>query len=153
MANHVCRIKNTVVQAFPGISITQMQRKIKSKEASINYKYTILLVGTNNIPTSRTIEEIMSYYNDLITTIKSRSSTRIIVSAIIPRPCDLPKDPDERRVKDMNKALKKMCERRNLQFLHTYRIFLYKNKPISFLWLLLPGDYRVTDEALLAETT
>ena len=22
-----------------------------------------------------------------------------------------------------------------------------------FLWLLLPGDYRVTDEALLAETT
>ena len=84
-----------------------MQRKIKSKEASINYKYTILLVGTNNIPTSRTIEEIMSYYNDLITTIKFRTSTRIIVSAIIPRPCDLPEDPDERRVKDMNKALKK----------------------------------------------
>ena len=23
----------------------------------------------------------------------------------------------------------------------------------SFLWLSLPGDYRVTDEALLAETT
>ena len=39
MAKHVCRIKNTVVQAIPGISITQMQRKIKTKEASINYKY------------------------------------------------------------------------------------------------------------------
>ena len=24
---------------------------------------------------------------------------------------------------------------------------------VSFLWLSLPGDYRVTDEALLAETT
>ena len=141
MAKHVCRVKNTVVQAFPGISITQMQRKIKSKEASINYKYTILLVGTNNIPTSRTIEEITSYYNDLITTIKSRSSTRIIVSAIIYRPCDLPKYPDERRVKDMNKALKKMCERRNLQFLHTYRIFLYKNKPIR-------SYYAVNDKGL-----
>ena len=122
MAKHVCRIKNTVVQAFPGISITQLQRNIKSKEASINYKYTILLVGTNNIPTSRTTEEIMSYYNDLITTIKSRSSTRIIVSAIISRPCDLSKDPDERRVKDLNKALKKMARTscktaRNLCFL------------------------------------
>ena len=83
----------------------------------------------------------MSYYNDLITTIKSRSSTRIIVSAIIPRPFDLPKDPDERRVKDMNKALKKMCERRNLQFLHTYIIFLYKNKPFR-------SYYAVNDKGL-----
>ena len=24
---------------------------------------------------------------------------------------------------------------------------------VCFLWLLLPGDYRVTDEAFLAETT
>ena len=24
---------------------------------------------------------------------------------------------------------------------------------VCFLWLSLPGDYRVTDEALLAETT
>ena len=24
---------------------------------------------------------------------------------------------------------------------------------VGFLWLSLPGDYRVTDEALLAETT
>ena len=35
--------------------------------------------------------------------------------------------------------------------------FLYLNKPLThsvcFLWLSLPGDYRVTDEALLAETT
>ena len=29
------------------------------------------------------------------------------------------------------------------------RVYMF----ICFLWLSLPGDYRVTDEALLAETT
>ena len=28
-----------------------------------------------------------------------------------------------------------------------------KKIAVCFLWLSLPGDYRVTDEALLAETT
>ena len=125
-------IRNTVVQSFPGINISQMKHVITSKQASIKYKYTILLVGTNNIASSRSIDEIMSYFNDLINIIKARSSTNIIVSAIIPRPCDLPKDPTERRVKKMNSELQLMCKRRHLQFLHTYRIFLhvYKNKPI-----------------------
>ena len=63
---------------------------------------------------------------------KSKSSKNIIVSAIIPRPCDLLKDPTESRVKKMNSELKLMCKRRHLQFLHTYRIVLHKNKPIRF---------------------
>ena len=122
--------------------ITGLQQKIRYKMASINYKYTLLLVGTNNIDDrSRTVDEIMSYYNDLITTIKSRSSTRIIVSAIIPRPCDLKIDPFEQRVKDMNKKLKKMSTRGHLQFLHTFRIFLHNNKPIR-------SYYAVNDRGL-----
>ena len=32
-------------------------------------------------------------------------------------------------------------------------IFEIRKIAVCFLWLLLPGDYRVTDEALLAETT
>ena len=32
-------------------------------------------------------------------------------------------------------------------------LFEIRKIPVCFLWLLLPGDYRVTDEALLAETT
>ena len=113
MAKHISGIRNTAVQAFPGVNITQMQQIIKAKKASINYKYTILLVGTNNINSSRSVGEIMSYFNDLINTIKSKSSTNIIVSAIIPRPCDLPKDPTESRVKKMNSELKLMCKRRH----------------------------------------
>ena len=32
-------------------------------------------------------------------------------------------------------------------------LFEIRQIAVCFLWLLLPGDYRVTDEALLAETT
>ena len=131
MAKYVENIPHVTVQSFPCVNITTLQHIIRKSKASINYKYTILLVGTNNIEDrSCTVDEIMSYYNDLVTTIRSRSSTKIIVSAIIPRPCDLKKDPYEKRVKDMNKELKLMCKRRNIQFLHTFRIFLHNNKPI-----------------------
>ena len=32
-------------------------------------------------------------------------------------------------------------------------LFEIRKTTVCFLWLSLPGDYRVTDEALLAETT
>ena len=32
-------------------------------------------------------------------------------------------------------------------------LFEIRKIAVCFLWLFLPGDYRVTDEALLAETT
>ena len=32
-------------------------------------------------------------------------------------------------------------------------LFEIRKIAVCFLWLLLPGDYRVTDGALLAETT
>ena len=32
-------------------------------------------------------------------------------------------------------------------------LFEIRKIEVCFLWILLPGDYRVTDEALLAETT
>ena len=32
-------------------------------------------------------------------------------------------------------------------------LFEFRKIAVFFVWLLLPDDYRVTDEALLAETT
>ena len=49
VAKYMSGIRNTVVQSFPGINISQMKHVITSKQASIKYKYTILLVGTNNL--------------------------------------------------------------------------------------------------------
>ena len=74
MAKHVTGIRHIVVEAFPSAAISILQRLIECKKASIDFKYTILLIGTNDIDSSRTIREIMSYYENLITSIKSHSA-------------------------------------------------------------------------------
>ena len=57
----------------------------------------------------------------------------------------------------MPKSLKKMLENARPQSSLLKKVFdcLFEIRKIAvcFLWLSLPGDYRVPDEALLAETT
>ena len=106
MAKHVGDLRHTDLQPFPGATISRLQYKIATHQASINYKYTILLIGTNDISSSLSVGEIMSYYENLVTFIKLRSTTILIISAIIHRPCDLRSDPTESRVKQVNKELK-----------------------------------------------
>ena len=98
--------------------------------ASVNFKYTILFVGTNDLDSKLEVGEISSLYNNLITYIQSKSKTIVIVCGILPRPCDLSKDPQEKQVKDMNEELISLCKMRNLQFLRMNRPFLHNNKPI-----------------------
>ena len=45
-------------------------------------------------------------------------------------------------VENMNKELKLLCKRRNLQLLHTFRIFLHNNKPIRSYFAI--NDSRFT---------
>ena len=57
MAKYVENIPHVTVQPFPGVNITKLQHIIRKSKASINYKYMILLVGTNNIEDrSRTVD-------------------------------------------------------------------------------------------------
>ena len=133
MPKHVGVLRHTVLQSFPGASIARIHNKLGKKMASINFNYTILHVGTNDVDSCLKVGEIMSYYENLVTYINSHSSTKLIISAIIPRPCDLEHDPSETRVKNLNRELKSMCLRRNLLFLHTFRPFLHCNKPIRFV--------------------
>lgn len=148
MAKHVTGVRNATIQSFPGATISKLQQLIATKKASISYKYTILLIGTNDVPSRRSIGEIMSFYENLVTFIKSNSNTKLIISAIIPRPCDIRQDPSERRVKDMNYELKALCKRRNLQFLHTYRIFLSHNRPIRSLFAVNDGGLHLNLEGV-----
>ena len=69
-----------------------------------------------------------------------------IISAIIPRSCDLQTDPTESRVKSVNKELKELCKRRHIQFLHTFRIFLHKNKPIRSYFAVNDGGLHLNSE-------
>ena len=41
----------------------------------------------------------------------------------------------------------------HITFNETYCLFEIRKIAVCFFWLSLPGDCRVTDEALLAETT
>ena len=139
MGKYVTGIHHTEIQPFPGADIQRLRHKIKKNKASISSKYTILHVGTNDIPTSKSVRKIYKQYKSLIRYIKSKSRTNIIISAIIPRPCDLPIDPEETRVKKVNKELKRLSLRQNVQFIYTYRPFLHKNKPIRSLFAYKDG--------------
>ena len=124
------------MQCFPGATIASIQNKISSHQASINFKHTIIHVGTNDIPSRLQVDEIMSSYENLITFVRSKSYTNLIISAIISRPCDLPADSAETRLKAVNNELEKLCTRRKVQFLKTYRIFLKHGKPIRSLFAI-----------------
>ena len=146
MGKYVTGIHHTEIQPFPGADIQRLRHKIKKNKASISSKYTILHVGTNDIPTSKSVRKIYKQYKSLIRYIKSKSRTNIIISAIIPRPCDLPIDPEETRVKKVNKELKRFSLRQNVQFIHTYRPFLHKNKPIRSLFAYKDGGLHLNYE-------
>ena len=67
MAKYVSGVKYTTVQAFPGATVSRLQSKILSQKASIDFKYTILLIGTNDISSSPSVGEIISLFENLVT--------------------------------------------------------------------------------------
>ena len=146
MAKHISGLKNTTMQVFPGANITKLHNILQSHRASINFKHTILAVGTNDVPSKLKIGEIMSLYENLVNYIRSHSDTNLIIAAIIPRPCDLQSDPKENRVKSLNKELELLCKRRKLTFLHTYRIFLHNNYPIRSYFAIRDNGLHLNTE-------
>ena len=90
----------------------------------------------NDIPSSLTVKEIVSLYENLITYIRSQSYTRLIISAIIHRPCDSYSKTAVKRCKVVDKELENLCIKRKVQFLKTFRIFLKAGKPIRSLFAI-----------------
>lgn len=146
MIKHIHSIDYTTIQSFPGATISRLQGKIQSHQASIFSEYTIVHIGTNDIPSSLTSDEIISLYENLITFIRSHSGTKIIISSIIPRPCDLPSKTAESRLKIVNRQLESLCLRRKVQCLKTYRIFLKYGKPIRSLFAVKDGGLHLNLE-------
>ena len=65
---------------------------------------------------------------------------------IVSRIFVLQTDPTESRVKSVNQELKELCKRRHIQFLHTFRIFLHKNKPIRSYFAVNDGGLHLNSE-------
>ena len=73
-------IHHTTVQAFRGADIAHILYKIKHNKASIYSKYTIVLIGTNVVASLKSVDDDMSLFQTLITRIRSKSSTNLIIS-------------------------------------------------------------------------
>ena len=70
-------IHHTTVQAFRGADIAHILYKIKHNKASIYSKYTIVLIGTNDVASLKSVDDDMSLFQTLITRIRSKSSTNL----------------------------------------------------------------------------
>ena len=134
-AEYVDNIRHCEVIAFPNININALTHKIPARNLILDREFTIFHVGTNNIET-KNAGEILRCYNNLISVIRQNSHTKMIISAILPRPKDHSSLGD--RVKLVNTKLKPLCSlrERNVQFLHTYRPFLKNCQPTRELYAM-----------------
>ena len=87
---NVSGIDGCYVQFYRGDTISKLANKITSKVAKLlPYDYVLLHVGTNDFDNRAPFENIIKDYETLIGIIrKLHPNVEIIVSAIIPRPCD-----------------------------------------------------------------
>ena len=102
-----------------------------------NIDFLIIHVGSNNIAIHQSVNQIISFYGDLIHYIKWKTSAQIVFTSILPRLCDFHQT--ERMVTKVNVELKSLCKRRHISFSNIYRSFLYKNKPDPSLFA--PKDH------------
>ena len=103
-------------------------------------------VGTNDIHNRASFDDIIKDYYNLIATIRNKhSSVQIIVSAIIPRPCDYYES--DSIVRAVNSHLNKvMSKDLNFKFVCTYKPFTYCGKPKIGLYARLDGGLHLNAE-------
>jgi len=145
MAKYV-ELLQTKVQSFPGINISRLSYKISKGLVDLSAELVILHVGTNDISGCLTEKEIKASYNDLISAVRKRSSARVLVSAIIPRPIDF--DATGERVKNVNKELADLCVTRRAKFLRTFKPFLKRGEPRREYFAIRDGGLHLNNEGI-----
>ncbi|XP_053388933.1 uncharacterized protein LOC128551982 [Mercenaria mercenaria] len=145
IAKYVDGINYTEVKAYPGANISRLMAKNEKDKSLISKPYTLVHVGPNDIAQNHmTVDMILSNFNALISLIRNYSSTRIIISSILPRPVVVVST--EEKVKEVNKQLKVKCTERRVQFVASFRPFLKFAKPISDLYAVRDGGLHLNYE-------
>ena len=145
IAKHVTDIREAKVIAFPGINISRLTNKFSQGLIDLRSKYVLLHVGTNDINTLD-ITEICSSYNDLITTVRSTSACKVLVSSILPRPIDFEKHGE--KVKQLDVALETLCKERQVQFIRSFKPFLKNGFPRRELYAVRDGGLHLNFEGI-----
>jgi lysophospholipase L1-like esterase len=150
IAKDVGGIWHTNIIPFPGINITRLSARIEMSPSLVSKPFTIFHVGTNDIVTrnqneSYSVDEIISFYNNLITLIRRiNPKTHIVFSSILPRPCDYSLTKD--KVKQVNILLEVKCKERQCQFLHSYRPFFKFGRPDRSVFAVRDGGLHLNLE-------
>ena len=135
IGKHVKHVRNCSfhLQPYPGARIQDLTYFIDSGFVSLNYDVIIIHVGTNNVNFCQ-LADFEFYYNELVSVVKRyvKPCTKIILSAIIPRLID--NESTGNFVTVVNKALKSLCIRRNIDFVATYKPFLKFGRPVCELF-------------------
>ena len=139
---HVTGIYHAEVISIPGIRINQLTNKIQKGHVSLDTPISIIHVGTNDVA-GMDAGAMLSCYKNLISQIRGISSTKIVMSALLPRPVDHTSLGD--KLKWVNNQLKLLCKDRKVEYLHTFRPFTKGNKPLREL-------YAVNDQGLHLNT-
>ena len=142
IAKHVTDILHSEVIAFPGIHINQLANKIEKGHLYRDKPVSIIHVGTNDV-VHMEAGAMLSCFNNLISQIRKKSNTSIVMSALLPRPVDHSLLGD--KVKHVNNKLKQLCKDRKVQYLHTFRPFTKADVPLREL-------YAVNDQGLHLNT-
>lgn len=111
-----------------------------------DFDFVIFHVGTNDIGKRSSFNSIVSDFGNLIAVCrKVKSSIRIIVSAIIPRPVDhFVTDPVIRRVNSY--LFKNMSKNMNFKFICTYKPFTHCGKVRFELYAKRDGGLHLNNE-------
>ena len=131
IAKHVTDIRHSEVIAFPGIHINHLANKIEKGHFYLDKPVSIIHVGTNDV-VHMEAEAMLSCFNNLISQIRKKSNTSIVMSALLPRPVDHSLLSD--KVKHVNNKLKQLCKDRKVQYLHTFRPFTKAGVPLRELY-------------------
>ena len=124
----VANVDGLEVWDLPGFTITKMtgecERDNRLKLKLKQKKAVIVHVGTNDIH-KLDPGQMVSNLNNLFFRIREENKDiEIMYSAILPRPCD--SDDINKKVKNANVQIEKMCKARKFPFLHTFRPFVDK---------------------------
>ena len=100
-------IDGVFIKSYPGATIAQLAMHIDNRHVNLmNFDYIIVHVGTNNIDNRDEKGAMLSDFGNLIGRIKiKKPSIRIIVSSILPRPCDHTET--DSMIKEINRVLNK----------------------------------------------
>lgn len=139
------KVKGAEVYAIKGAHIGEISYQLEKHKGSISYfKKLIIHVGTNDI-NYLSEKDIKSAFCNLISLAKSLfPSTKIGISAILPRPVDF--NWTKEIVTKVNSDLSDLCLRFGVQYLQSYRYFIRFGKPIIEYFAYKDGGLHLNHE-------